>query len=137
MTERIRLEADAHTPGVARTFVCQCLLYWGYDSLVPDAELLTSEIVTNAVLHAGGPVVVEVDDLTDGVLVVVEDPAWALPTQRSPGSLDEGGRGLPILDAASSAWGVAQIPDDGKYVWFRIATTWSSLQESAPFRREM
>ena len=61
----------------------------------------------------------------------------ALLTQRSPGSLDEGGRGLLILDAASSAWGVTQIPDDGKYEWFRIATTRSSLQESAPFRREM
>ena len=61
--------------------------------------------------------------MTDGILVVVEDPAWALPTQRSPGGLDEGGRGLLMLGAASSAWGVAQIPDDGKYVWFTIAAT--------------
>ena len=125
MTESLRLQADVHTPGVARTFVGQCLRYWGYDSLVPKAELLTSEVVTNAVLHAGGPVVVEVDDLTEGVLVVVEDPAPALPTQRSPGPLDAGGRGLQILGAAASAWGVAKIPDDGKHVWFTI-----SLSES-------
>ena len=121
MTERIRLEADAHTPRVARTFVCQCLLYWGYDSIVTDAEMLTSEVVTNAVLHAGGLLVVELDDLRDGVLVVVEDPGAALPIQRSPGPLDGGGRGLQIVDALASAWGVARMRGDGKYVWFRLA----------------
>ena len=107
MAERIRLQANDHTPGVARGFVVQCLRYWGYDGIVPDAELLTSEVVTNAVLHVGGLLVVELDDLRDGVLIVVEDPDPALPTQRSPGPLEGGGRGLQIVDALASAWGVA------------------------------
>ena len=80
MAEQIRLEGDAQSPGIARDFVVDCLCYWGYDSIVPSARLLTSEVVTNAVLHAGGLLVVELDDLTDSVLVVVEDSASAVPT---------------------------------------------------------
>ncbi len=128
MVERIHLAADAFTPGVARSFVGQCLRHWGYESIIPDAELLTSEVVTNAVVHAGGPVVVEVDDLADSVVVVVEDSAAALPLQRSPGPLDDGGRGLQILGALASGWGVSEIPDHGKFVWFRIMTPWPGMQ---------
>ena len=123
MAEQIRLEGDAQSPGIARDFVVDCLRYWGYDSIVPSAQLLTSEVVTNAVLHAGGLLVVELEDLTDSVLVVVEDSASALPTQRTPGPDVSGGRGLHILAALSSAWGVAQMRHVGKYVWFRIAMT--------------
>ena len=123
MAERIRLEGDAQAPGIARDFVVDCLRYWGYDSIVPSAQLLTSEVVTNAVRHAGGVVAVELDNLTDSVLVVVEDSALALPTQRSPGPYESGGRGLHMVAAMSSAWGVAPMRDVGKYVWFRIAMT--------------
>ena len=62
---------------------------WGYESFIPDAELLTSEVVTNAVVHAGGPVRVGVDDLADSIVVVVEDPqalaAAPRPALRKPG----------------------------------------------------
>jgi anti-sigma regulatory factor (Ser/Thr protein kinase) len=125
---RIHLAADVFTPGVARSFVGQCLRHWGYESIIPDAELLTSEVVTNAVVHAGGPVVVEVDDLADSVVVVVEDSAATLPLQRSPGPLDDGGRGLQILGALASGWGVSEIPDHGKFVWFRLMTPWPGMQ---------
>jgi len=121
MTERIRLAADPHTPRVARLFVGQCLRDWGYDTLIGDAELLTSELVTNAVLHGEEPVVVQLDDLADGVVVLVEDPATTLPVPRDPGPMTEGGRGLQILAALASAWGIGKIPHDGKFVWFRLA----------------
>jgi len=121
VADRIQLVANAHTPRVARLFVGECLRNWGYHNVVGEAELLTSEVVTNAVLHAGGPVVVEVADLTDSILVVVDDPSAALPVERTPGPSDIGGRGLHILAASALAWGVALIRDGGKYVWFTIA----------------
>ena len=128
MVERIHLAADAFTPGVARSFVGQCLRHWGYESIIPDAELLTSEVVTNAVVHAGGPVVVEVDDLADSVVVVVEDSAAALPLQRSPGPLDDGGRGLQILGVLASGGASRRSPTTASSSGSGLMTPWPGMQ---------
>jgi anti-sigma regulatory factor (Ser/Thr protein kinase) len=120
----IRLPVDPNSPRVARLFVGDCLRRWGYDSLVSEAELLTSEIVTNAVLHAARePLVVELDDLADGAVILVADPVDELPVPRVPGLLDAGGRGLQIVQQLASAWGVVSLRGDGKLVWFTLTTT--------------
>jgi anti-sigma regulatory factor (Ser/Thr protein kinase) len=123
VTACIRLPVDPNSPRVARLFVADCLRRWGYDSLVGEAELLTSEIVTNAVLHAGRePLVVELDDLADGAVILVADPVDDLPVPQAPGVLEAGGRGLQIVHRLSSAWGVVSLPGDGKLVWFTLLT---------------
>jgi CheY-like chemotaxis protein/anti-sigma regulatory factor (Ser/Thr protein kinase) len=93
------------------------------DEWVPehlDAVLLvTSEIVTNAVVHAHTPVEVTLRPVAGGVRVGVEDRRTEEPVRRTAGSDAESGRGLGIVEAMSSRWGVVQRPG-GKLVWFEL-----------------
>jgi len=122
MEESLRLVADPESPAVARNFVVACLRRWGLGHRVEEAALLTSELVTNAVRYAGSPVLVRVDQAPDGVVVAVKDPAPDIPTPRSAAPDDVTGRGLTIVSAMAADWGVEPVPDDGKYVWFRLAS---------------
>lgn len=83
------------------------------------AVLLTSEVVTNAFVHGSGTVRVgcAADQLT--VRVQVTDDSRLRPSVR-PARLDaEGGRGMFLVDALASAWGITDTPD-GKIVWFEV-----------------
>ncbi len=119
MAEQIPLPAASDSPGRARRFVAGHVHRWCYDPIVADVELLTSELVTNAVVHAGGPLVVEVVDDGDGVVVAVADRTEDLPRQRPAAPADPGGRGLGILSAVASSWGVERV-EHGKRVWFKV-----------------
>ena len=103
----------------ARGFVTQQLRRWGLESLVSDAELLTSELVTNAVLHARGDVTVTVA-VAEGVAEIgVSDRSSDLPEQRPGTWRAEGGRGLRLVDLVALEWGVAPVAG-GKQIWFRL-----------------
>ena len=115
------LPATLESPRSARRFVTDRLHGWGYHSIGPDAGLLTSELVTNAVRHGSAPYAVQVVDLHDGVVVTVEDAGHELPIRRYAAPEAEGGRGLAIVDSIAAAWGAWAIPEDGKLVWFRLA----------------
>lgn len=90
-------------------------------ALVETAELLTSELVTNAIVYGVGEptLVIEVDD--HGIRVEVYDTNPNMddvqPLALNP--LDVHGRGLAIVDALASAWGV-EPRRSGKAVWFRL-----------------
>jgi anti-sigma regulatory factor (Ser/Thr protein kinase) len=104
----------------ARGFVTDCLRRWGLDSLASDAELLTSELVTNAVLHARGDVVTVTVAVAEGVAEIgVSDRSSDLPEQRSRTWRAEGGRGLRLVDLVALEWGVVSVAG-GKQVWFRL-----------------
>lgn len=100
------------------------LAEWGEGWATEVTTLLTSEVVTNAVIHAGPHDPTEVMVVTlgmhDGVVrVEVGDRASALPvTQHGANGLS--GRGLLLLDALASAWGVRPC-GCGKVVWFEIS----------------
>jgi anti-sigma regulatory factor (Ser/Thr protein kinase) len=115
------LPETQESPRSARRFVTDQLSGWGYGSIAPDAGLLTSELVTNAVRHSSAPYALDVVDLDDGVLVTVRDAGQELPLPRYPGPEAVRGRGLAIVEAVAAAWGAWPIPDDGKFVWFRLA----------------
>ncbi len=103
----------------ARQFVVGTLRQWALDALVPDAELLTSELVTNALVHAGGSVVVTVA-VADGTAEVgVTDRSAVVPRPRRVPPTAEGGRGLAMVDLIAREWGVSDV-EDGKQVWFRL-----------------
>ena len=115
----------------ARRFVRDTLLSWGVtgeadgtDELLDDAMLLTSELVTNAVVHAGTPVRVTCRLADGAVEVVVRDgqPARLVPesAEDEPSLERTGGRGLLLPAALASAWGVA-YGRSSKAVWFRLA----------------
>ena len=123
MVERAHMELPAalESPRSARRFVSDQLLDWGYAGIVPEAALLTSELVANAVQHAPEPFAVEVVDLSNGVVVTVEDAGDELPVPRYPDPQAERGRGLAIVESIAAAWGAWTIADHGKFVWFRLA----------------
>lgn len=109
----------------ARAFVRDTLQGWGYSDVVDDAVVLTSELVTNAVVHAGTAADVLCLRTDEGVRVEVADryPEREIPIQgtgRSLGSLDrENGRGLLLCAALASRWGVEYSPTY-KQVWFQL-----------------
>ncbi|MEV4973110.1 SpoIIE family protein phosphatase [Streptomyces scopuliridis] len=109
----------------ARAFVRDTLQGWGYSDVVDDAVVLTSELVTNAVIHAGTSADVLCLRTEDGVRVEVADryPEREVPIQgtgQSFGSPDrENGRGLLLCAALASRWGVEYTPTH-KQVWFQL-----------------
>jgi anti-sigma regulatory factor (Ser/Thr protein kinase) len=109
---------DLRAPAHARHTVRQACADWGFDHLMNIAELVTSELVTNAVRHARTDVDVEVLQRGDFVHLRVRDQSTAVPRLR-PGtgpSLGSGGRGLRLVDVYASGWGYVRSAD-GKVVW--------------------
>ncbi len=91
------------------------------EDVVDIVELLTSEIVTNAILHgrAGPRLFVE---MGDGVIRVgVHDMSPDMPVRRRTRPDDVSGRGVLIVDELASAWGVEPEGAGGKRVWFEVA----------------
>ncbi|CAL9578208.1 hypothetical protein SUDANB96_05000 [Streptomyces sp. enrichment culture] len=109
----------------ARSFVRDTLQGWGFADIVDDAVVLTSELVTNAVVHAGTAADVLCLRTDDGVRIEVADryPEREIPLQGaavSMGSPDrEGGRGLQLCAALAGRWGVEYTPTH-KTVWFQL-----------------
>ena len=119
-------EPEPTAVAAARRFVRDTLVSWGLPGrgeLVADAVLLASELVTNAIIHAGTPVQLtcRLDGATVEVSVLDRHPARVIP--EPPGAaaaVDRpSGRGLVLPAALSSAWGVTYAPS-AKVVWFRL-----------------
>ncbi|MGW5615790.1 SpoIIE family protein phosphatase [Streptomyces sp. NPDC003877] len=109
----------------ARSFVRDTLQGWGFADIVDDAVVLTSELVTNAVVHAGTSADVLCLRSDEGVRIEVADryPEREVPLQGTAinmGSPDrEGGRGLQLCAALAGRWGVEYTPAH-KTVWFQL-----------------
>ena len=82
--------------------------------------LLTSELVTNAVLHARTEIEVGITVAEHSVLVTVHDLDLTMPQQR-PYEAREGGWGLGLVAALADASALEVHPDDGKTAWFRLS----------------
>ena len=118
---QLDLAADPDSPRQARRFVTECLQGWGHPHLAHEAELLMSELVTNVVRHLEAPLVVELVDLGDSVVIAVVDPVPELPPcPPPPPQAATCGRGLAIVHGLAAAWGAAPLPEDGKVVWARL-----------------
>ncbi|HEX6247862.1 MAG TPA: ATP-binding protein, partial [Nocardioidaceae bacterium] len=113
----------------ARRMIRECLEAAGRPDLVETAQLLVSEIVTNALVHAGTPIDVGFSFVDGGLRIEVTDGSPHAPAPRDYGPSAGTGRGLMLLEEMVDEWGVT--PDDpGKTVWFQIATT--SVSGPAP-----
>lgn len=144
---RILVDHDGHTrreerrtvilalvptaPGLARQILNEVLAEWGLGHLKDAADVITSELVTNALLHGqdpqrpGEPARLafytdrEADD--GGLLFVeVEDPGRFPPTPRDAAEGDIDGRGLLIVEALAEDWGT-EPNEPGKRVWASLA----------------
>ncbi|MBB4895713.1 PAS domain S-box-containing protein [Streptomyces olivoverticillatus] len=118
-------EPVGRSVAAARAFVRDTLQGWGFPDVIDDAVVLTSELVTNAVVHAGTAADVSCVRTDAGVRIEVSDryPERELPLQasgRQLGGLDrEGGRGLLLCGALAARWGV-EYSAARKTVWFRL-----------------
>ena len=83
-------------------------------------ELLTSEVVTNAIVHGTSAPALAVRLGGDRVRVTVEDDCPAVPLTRLMDPTCASGRGMVIVEKLSGAWGVEHVPQ-GKRVWFEVA----------------
>jgi serine phosphatase RsbU (regulator of sigma subunit)/anti-sigma regulatory factor (Ser/Thr protein kinase) len=120
--ERVTASFPAHGSSVsgARRFVRDALRGWALDTLVDDALLLVSELVTNAVVHAGTLTEVSCTRRRDGVQIDVTDRypgRWLPMAPPIAGDDAEGGRGLALAAALAAGWGVAYT-HTSKRVWF-------------------
>ena len=83
------------------------------------AALLTSELVTNAVLHATGPLRVSVEGGDGHVRVTVQDGTIVVPRVLDPDPESTSGRGMQLVDVLAARWG-AETTTTGKSVWFEL-----------------
>jgi anti-sigma regulatory factor (Ser/Thr protein kinase) len=91
-------------------------------AVIEIAELLTSEVVTNVVVHVGSGSELLVQEVDGAVQVRITDDDDRRPEMASPAASDAHGRGLRIVDALADAWGVDSDPVHGKTVWFELRT---------------
>jgi len=116
---RTHLQRDTNAPNAARRFVEQTLDRWQCGSRLDDVRLLVSELVTNALVHAGSEAEVAVVLRSDAIRVEVADDSTNPPVLREATPREPGGRGLALVEALSTSWGF-DIHDDGKVVWFEV-----------------
>lgn len=115
-------------PGAVRTaraVVQDQLRGWGLEPLADVTALLVSELVTNALRYATGPIGVRLVRPTASLrvlLVEVSDPLPDPPHERAARPDDESGRGLQLVASSSRAWGT-RSGAAGKTVWFEMAVT--------------
>jgi anti-sigma regulatory factor (Ser/Thr protein kinase) len=116
---RFRCHADPSSPRRVRREVSDVLEGIDAETLA-TAQLLVSELATNVVLHGGDHMAVDVDREPERVRIEVSDDGEGMPARRHPTTESDGGRGLGMVELASSAWGV-QPRVAGKTVWFELA----------------
>ncbi|MCX4510831.1 SpoIIE family protein phosphatase [Streptomyces sp. NBC_01619] len=110
-----QLEADPALVGRARHLVLEQLSRWELDELAFTTELVASELVTNAIRYAGGPVRLRLIR-TDVLTCEVSDPSNTQPRMRRARTSEEGGRGLYLVAQLSHRWG-SRYTREGKTVW--------------------
>jgi anti-sigma regulatory factor (Ser/Thr protein kinase) len=117
-SQKIELASEVKSCSIARRFVRDTLAD-APDDLRDNASLLTSEVVTNALLHAKGPVMVEVEQRGGAYRIAVSDEGRAPLTQKGYRTDDATGRGLQLLDCLATSWGW-EWTGPGKVVWFEL-----------------
>ncbi|MBK3645791.1 SpoIIE family protein phosphatase [Streptomyces sp. MBT33] len=109
------LPSEPAVVSVARAAVTEQLTAWGLDDLSFTTELVVSELVTNAIRHAHGPVQLRL--LRDRALICeVSDGSGTSPRLRRARTEDEGGRGLFLAARLTERWGTRYTPE-GKVIW--------------------
>jgi DNA-binding NarL/FixJ family response regulator len=116
---KAKLQAQPESAATARRFVDETLRQWDCGELFDVVALLTSELVTNAILHAHSDIELSVSLTPNGIRIDVVDQSAGLPALRQASQDDTSGRGLSLVEALATAWGVDERPG-GKSVWFEL-----------------
>jgi len=113
------LDPQPQSAGDARRLARRALATWGRGAAMDSVTLIVSEMVTNAVQHAGTPLRLDLELDGDLVRVSVTDAAPGRPRQAAADPLSERGRGVHLVDSLSRRWGTQDLPG-GKRVWAEL-----------------
>ena len=125
---RVVVDHEMTSPRTARRFVGEALAEWECDDARDVVELLVSELVTNAVMHARSRADVAVVLRRDVVRIEVGDESAEVPLPRQPAPDARTGRGLELVGRMASAWGVEER-QGGKVVWFEVPRSVVAAEE--------
>jgi anti-sigma regulatory factor (Ser/Thr protein kinase) len=119
------LPGDPAVVAEARKEATRQLTEWNLEELAFTTELVVSELVTNAIRHAGGPVRLRL--IKERALICeVYDGGATAPHLRHPRTTDEGGRGLLLVSQVTQRWGTRFAPE-GKIIWAEQSLTDPSI----------
>ena len=117
MTATLELPPAAASVRDGRRFITSVLETWGMPDLIETAALLTSELLTNSVLHARTEIVLSVVQRGDCIEIEVRDGSRHGPRRRRHTADATTGRGLELLERLAHSWDVV-VDDEGKVVRF-------------------
>ena len=118
--QRATLAPAAESARIARRLVADVLTSVGGDELIDSATLLTSELVTNGIVHAHTDLQIVVEATATWVRVEVIDGNSQLPSRREYDESAITGRGMEMVELLADDYGVEPLEDQGKRVWFRL-----------------
>jgi len=117
---RVDLGPSRNDVAAARRFVTEQCERWHCGAIVEDAQLVVTELVTNALVHAGSTCELSAR-LAGGVLrLEVADTGRGVPDPQLPEPFEERGRGLLLVSALSTAWGTEGADGGRKVVWAEL-----------------
>jgi serine phosphatase RsbU (regulator of sigma subunit) len=105
---------------LGRLFVAEQVTSRGAPEFVDDACVVGAELIANARQHGSAPVIVCVSGQQDRVRIEVRDGSSRLPVQPGHSTSNMTGRGLTLIHALSTTWGVERHPEGGKVVWAEL-----------------
>jgi CheY-like chemotaxis protein len=117
----VALPRSTESVAAARRFVEAKLREWSLDPLLDDALMVVSELVTNAITHAGSSCRIRLSVSAATLRIDVLDGGTGTPEPRPASDTEEHGRGLHMVDAVTSAWGLEEVQGEGKLVWAELA----------------
>lgn len=116
----VRLRDDRRSVREARATTVSSCQSWGLDAEVQEhAQLVVSELASNALDHGGGQVRLRLLRRPGGIRIEVRDEQPGAPAAGQPGHEAESGRGLLIVSSLATAWGT-EPSEDGKVVWAHV-----------------
>jgi hypothetical protein len=135
LTSEQRYPSGLLAPRDARIHVRARLAQWGLGVLVQDADVVTSELMTNAVVHGDGAEVgLGLVRTARGVVVLAIDGSADVPVIGGGGALAEGGRGLALIDAlCGHRWGY-YFDGERKVVWGELLALLQPMRHSVVSR---
>ncbi|MCS7481339.1 ATP-binding protein [Umezawaea endophytica] len=119
----VQLPFSSATPRLARGFVRDTCERWGVPEILDQAVLVVSELVENAVQHTGSAPSLRLELRPGQFAVAVHDEDPTMPKLRPLTPDQPGGRGLPLVQAVSKAWGASPSPRGGKVIWAVLPLT--------------
>jgi anti-sigma regulatory factor (Ser/Thr protein kinase) len=117
--QSIELPPEPRSASAARHFVEDRLRDHVPEDVAELAVLLTSELVTNVIVHAKTPLRLDLDAEPPSIRVAVADEAARTPTLRPVHDARLTGRGMNLVESLAAQWGVEPTPP-GKTVWFEL-----------------